>query len=451
MIGLGAIMVRNYVTYLAGALAALVLFPASAYAQEDCVTGGNSAVRSAEVEFSLAASRNDTRSKEERYVRALSKLERNWELDNIPHRSYLLAANAYLGLFDLVGADSMLTTLLQLEPACADQVAQIRFNAWVTQYNSAITFMEGGDEETALERFETANAISRDSRSLAYAGSIYQTRGENVRAAELYEAALEVGGSDDIVRTASINLAGIRKNQGDSEGALQIYTEYSSAHPDDVLGRLNFAIALMDVDRQEEAQQVFEDLLSRDDLNFGQWSQVGIGLYRAQNFAPAAIAFRSALDLAPYNKETLENLANSFYQSERYEELMPLAAELVDRYPFERVNYNLLANAKRELGDGDGALAAIEGRDAMSFEFLGLQFSAVGETTYSIDGQVVNRSGIAGNTRLVSVTFIGENGDELFTEVLELMLPAKSETAAFSLQVESDLEVFGFRYQAPDS
>lgn len=444
-------MVRNYMRYLAGALAAIAVIPASAYAQEDCVTGGNSAVRSAEVEFSLAASRNDTRSREERYVRALSKLERNWELDNIPPRSYLLAANAYLGLFDLAGADSMLTTLLQIQPVCADQVAEIRFGAWVTQFNSAITLMQGGDEETALERFESANVINRDSRSLAYAGSIYQTRGEDDRAAELYEAALEAGGSDDIVRTASINLAGIRKNQGDSEGALRIYAEFSSAHPDDILGRLGFAIELMDADRQEEAQQVFEDLLSRDDLNFGQWSQVGIGLYRAQNFAPAAIAFRSALDLAPYNKETLYNLANSLGQSDQFEELMPLATELVDRYPFERAHYILLINSKRELDDSDGALAVIEGRDAMSFEFLGMQLSAVGETTYLIDGQVLNRSGIAGSTRSVSVTFIGENGDELFTEMLELMLPAESETAAFSLQVESDLEVFGFRYQAPDS
>ena len=445
-------MVRNYMRYLAGALAAIVVIPVSAYAQKDCVTGGNSAIRSAEVEFSLAASRNDTRSKEERYVRALSKLERNWELDNIPPRSYLLAANAYLGLFDLAGADSMLTTLLQIQPVCADQVAEIRFGAWVTQFNSAITLMQGGDEETALERFESANVINRDSRSLAYAGQIYDTRGEDDRAAELYEAALEAGGSDDIVRMASINLAGIRKNQGDSEGALQIYTEYSSAHPDDIVGRLDFALVLMDADRQEEAQQVFEDLLllSRDDLNFRRWSQVGIGLYQAQNFAPAAIAFRNALDLAPYNKETLLNLANSLGLSDQFEELMPLATELVDRYPFERVHYILLINSKRELDDSDGALAVIEGRDAMSFEFLGMQLSAVGET-YLIDGQVLNRSGIAGSTRSVSVTFIGENGDELFTEMLELMLPAESETAAFSLQVESDIEVFGFRYQVPDS
>ena len=49
----------------------------------------------------------------------------------------------------------------------------------------------------------------------------------------------------------------------------------------------------------------------------------------------------------------MENLANTYYQAERYEELLPLAGELVERYPFESVNYNLLANAHRELDDAD--------------------------------------------------------------------------------------------------
>ena len=451
MTGLGGTMVRTYVRYFAGCLTALAVFPMAAYAQDNCVEGGNSAVRSAEVEFALAEGRNDTRSKEERYIRALSKLEPNWELDKIPPRSYLMAAKAYLGLFDLAGADSMLTTLVQVEPVCADQVAQVRFNAWVTQFNAAIAKMQAGVEDTALVFFELANTINRDSRSLAYAGQLYQNLGENEEAAGRYEAALAAGGSDDIVRVASISLAEIRKNAGDMDGAIEIYSAYAAAHPDDILGRLNFAIALMDTDRQDEAQSVFEDLLSRDDLSFGQWSQVGIGLYRAQSFGPAAIAFQKAHDLGPYNKETLENLANSFYQSERYEELMPLAAELVSRYPLERVNYNLLANSKRELGDGDGALAAIVGRDGMSIEFLTIQLSIVGETTYSIDGQVLNRTGTPGSVRSVSVTFVGEEGEELFTEVLELTLPAETETAAFSLQVDSDAAVSGFRYHAPES
>ena len=432
--------------HLAVGAAVLMALPSAAYAQDNCASGGNSSTRSAEVEFGLASSRNDTRSPEERYVRALEKLEPNWELDDPPSYSYLLAAKASLGLFDFVGADSMLTTLVGVEPGCADQVATIRFSSWVTQYNAGITQMQADNQDVALERFETANLINRDARSLAYAGSIYQTRGETEVAATRYEAALEAGGSDDIVRTASINLAGIRKMAGDDVGALAIYSEYAAAYPEDILGRLNFAIALMDSERGEEAQAIFADLLTRDDLSFGQWSQVGIGLYRSQSFEQAAVAFEKAHVLNPQNKETLENLANSHYQVENYESLMPFARQLVEAYPLERVNYNLLANSLRELGDSDATLAVLEARDGMSIEFLSSRFSPVGPTTYSVDGQVMNRGGAVGSTYSVTVTFLDEEGAESLTEALELTLPAEGEIAAFSLQVESETPLVGFRY-----
>lgn len=444
-------MMRHYIRYVTAGLAALVALPGVAYAQEDCVEGGNSATRSAEVEFALAASRDDTRSQEDRYKRALDKLEKNWEMDRIPSRSYLLAANAYLGLRDFAGADSMLTMLVDVESGCAEQVGAIRFNSWVGQYNAGIEQMQVGDEDLALTRFESANLINRDARSLAYAGSIYQRRGDDELAAERYIAALDAGGDDAIVRTASINLAALRKAAGDTEGALAIYSEYSASNPNDILGQLNFAIALMDADRQGEAQAIFEELIGRDDLSFPQWSQVGIGLYRAQNFDPAAVAFSKALELSPYNKETLENLANSYYQSERFEDLRPLARRLTEEYPLERVNYNLLANARRELGDPDAALAAIQGRDGMSFEFLGARMSPISETTYSIEGQVMNRNGTPGSTHSITVTFLDETGAELFAEPLELTLPAEQEIAAFALQVESEVLIAGFRYEAPGS
>lgn len=432
--------------YLAIGAAALVALPTAAYAQEDCVTGSNSSIRSAEVEFGLASDRNDTRSTEERYRRALEKLERNWELDDPPARSYLLAAHAYLGLFDFVGADSMLNTLLTVEPSCADQIGAIRFSSWVTQFNAGIEQMQAGDEDLALERFQTANLINRDARSLAYAGSILQTRGENDEAALLYEAALAAGGDELTVRTASINLAGIRKMAGDDAGALEIYEEYATSNPEDILGRLNFAIALLDTERGDEAQPIFVELLDRDDLSFGQWSQVGIGLYRAQNFEQAAVAFAKAHELNPSNKETLENLANSHYQVDNYESLVPYARLLVESYPLERVNFNLLANSLRELGDPDAALAVLEGRDGMSVEFLSSRFSPVGPTTYTVDGQMMNRTGAAGGSYTVAVTFLGEEGADAMTEMLELTLPAEGEIAAFSLQVESEAPLVGFRY-----
>lgn len=434
-------------------LAGLVAVPSVAIAQEgdECASEGNRNTRSAEVEFSLAQSRDDTRSPEYRYQQALEKLEPNWEMDEPPARTYLLAASAYLQLRDLAGADSMLTKLTERVPACEEYAGQLRYNAWVTQYNAAIEKMRQGDEAGALEGFESANSINRDARSLAYAGSIHQQQGNNERAAEMYEMALEAGGQDEIVRTASINLAAIRQQEGNPEAALQIYEDYSSANPDDVLGRLNFAIALMDAERQDEAEAIFSELISRDDLTFSQWSQVGIGLYRAQNFEQAAQAFERAYEQNPYNKETLENLANSHYQANRYEELIPLAEEMVERYPLERTGYNLLIEAHRELGDTEAALAAVNRRDEMAVEILRSQLTPMSETTYSIDGQAMNRTAEAGASLSLPVTLIDESGADILTETLELTAPAEGEAAAFSVQVETDAPVAGFRYEAPAS
>jgi len=445
-------MKTDSLKYAAAGLTALLVLPTGALAQEgDCVSEGNRNTRSAEVEFSLAASRTDTRPQEERYQRALEKLEENWSLPEVPARSYLLAANAYLELRDLVGADSMLTTLVEVAPQCEEQAQRMRFNAWVDHFNAGIEALRQGDSPTALERFETANVINRDARSLAYAGQIHQQSGDEAKATELYEMALEAGGDDAIVRTASINLASLKQQTGDVEGALEIYEEYSSANPDDVLGRLNFAIALMNAEREDEAQAIFSELMSRDDLTFNQWSQVGIGLYRAQNFARAAEAFERAYELNPHNKETLENLANAHYQAERYEELLPLAEELVERYPLERVPFNLVANAHRELGSSDRALELLERRDAMPVEILRSQLTPMEGNVYSIDGEAMARTAEAGTTLTIPVTLVDEDGADVMTESLELTVPTEGEVAAFSLQLETEAQIAGFRYGVPAS
>ena len=194
---------------------------------------------------------------------------------------------------------------------------------------------------------------------------------------------------------------------------------------------LNYAVALMDSGDQEAAEQMFGDLLTRDDLSFRQWSQVGIGLYRAQDFAQAAQAFERAHDMNPLNKETMENLANTYYQSERYQALIPLAGELVDRYPLESVNYNLLANAHRELEDPEAALSVLERRDGLEFEFLRSQLATVSEGVYKVEGQVMNKNGAAGAEITVPVELLGEDGQVLMTDDLLITLRPREKRPRF--------------------
>jgi tetratricopeptide (TPR) repeat protein len=447
---LEVIMLRNWLRFgvAAGSIAAFGL-PAHLLAQE-CGEGGNQHTRGADVELSYAARRDDPQTKEARYARALEKLEPALNDDDPRPRAYLLAGQAYLGLRDYVGADSMLVKLVTAEPACTDLVNEARFAAWVPLYNRGINALRADDREEALNAFLQANVIYSDSRSLTNAANIYQRQGDNTLALELYEQAVALGGDADMVRAASINQAELLRGEGRDEEALAIYSEYAAAHPEDVLGLLNYAIALMDAGEEEPAQQLFADLLMRDDLSFRQWSQVGIGLYRARDFERAAEAFERAHELNPLNKETLENLANTYYQAERYAELLPLAGELVDRYPFESVYYNLLANSHRELEDPDAALAVLERRDGLEFEFLRSQL-AVAEGVYSVAGQVMNKTAAQGSEITVPIQLLDENGQVLVSEDLLLALPAEGEASSFLVEFESEEPVSGFRYSQDDS
>lgn len=443
-------MMRNHFRYVGVVLVASFLAPlaapSAAVAQEDCVEGGDAHTRGAELELTWASRKDDPQTKPERYNRALDKLAESYADPPVEARTHLLAARAYLGLRDYAGADSSLTMLVEDAPQCSDQALEMRFNAWVPLYNSGIEKLAAGDEDGALAQFEQANLIYVDSRSMNNIASIYQSRGETSKAITMYEKALESGGEEEMIRVASINLAELMRSEGRDAEALQIYSDYSTNHPDDILGQLNYAIALLDAGSDEAAQQIFESMLGRDDLSFLQWSQVGIGLYRAQNFDEAALAFRKAHELQPLNKETMENLANSYYQAERYDELEPLADSLVQRYPYEKVNYNLLANARTEAGNEDAALAVLEAREGLTFEFLRAQLGPAGEGTYSLDGTVMNKSGAGGAEVTIPVHFLTEGGEVVVTEPLTLTLPATGETAGFQVQVQSDTPILGFRY-----
>lgn len=251
-----------------------------------------------------------------------------------------------------------------------------------------------------------------------------------------------------MVRVASINLAELLRSQGRAEEALTIYADYSKKNPADVLGTLNYAIALIDAGHGDEAGQVFMELLGRDDLTFDQWSEVGIGLYRAQNFAEASTAFQRAHEMRPLSKEILINLANTRYQQKDYERTIALADTLVHLYPYEIVNYNLLAASYRELARNDDALAVLRRRDALRFEFLQSQLASKGENKWVVQGQLMNRTVAVGSEITIPLELVGEDGSVLAGDSLHLEMPPEGEVTAFEVQLEASDPVAGFRYEA---
>ena len=427
------------------AASALAFQPVAAFAQK-CADDGSPDTRGADVEYSWAQRNDDPQSKPERYNRMLEKLVPAFEEDPPLSRAYLLAATAYFGLRDYAAADTMLDRLVVMDAACGEISEQMRFDAWVNLYNRAITKVTEGSEDEALEAFNMANVIYEDARSLNNSASIYQSREEYDPAIELYRRAIVAGGEADMIRVASINLAELLRMRGETEEALRIYEEYAGAHPDDVLGTLNYAIALMDDGDVEGAQGIFADLMQRDDLSFRQWTQVGIGLYRADNYDAAREAFSKAHTMHPWNKEVLVNLANAEYYGEKFDVLAFRADTLISRYPYEVVNYNLQANAYRELDRSDEALAVLERRDALPFEIISSQLVPQGDNAYMVEIQALNRTLPPGSEVSIPLVLHGETGQALKVDRLVFTMPEQSEGASFQVQLESEDPVAGFSY-----
>ncbi len=424
--------------------------PAGLHAQE-CNPPGNRYTRSAEIELDKAISADDPRTPEERYQRTLEILQEAFDEGDAPPAAYLFAAQAKLGLREYVAADSLMDIVDQLVPECASVTADARYRAWAQMYNLGIQQFNAGNVDEALASFEKSNLVYEDARSYNNVASIYQNKGEFEKAIAAYEKAYSLAEDEEQKRAAAINRAELLKALGRTEEALALYEEYSRDHPDDLLGRLNYAIALGDAGQVEEASAMFQEFLERDDLTFTQWSEVGIGLYRSALYEQAAVAFGRAHAERPYNKETLENLANSLALADSYEALLPLADTLVSRHPLETSYLRLLANSYVELGQNDKALEVLERRESLTFELLNVTLIAEGEGSYRIQGDVMARTAPVDSEVTLEFDFLDENGQVLFSEPLQLIIPPEGETSAFELGVSSETELAGFAYRAVET
>jgi len=431
---------------LAASALALTLVPATLIAQE-CDPSGNRYTRSAEIELQKAQDAGDPRGPKVRYNRMLNILQEDMDEGDAPSKVYLLAAQAYLGLYEFVKADSLLDIFDGMEPGCREFTADARYRSWVAVYNEAIQLYNAGNVDEALAKFEEANLVQEDARSWNFVAAIHQERAEFDEAIVAYEKMYALAEDEEQKRAAAINRAELYKAQGKTEEALAIYEEYSSAYPDDLLGRLNYAIALGDAGQVDQASAMFEEFLSRDDLSFAQWSEVGIGLYRTNAYADAANAFSKAHVLRPYNKETLENLANSLAQAEQYDAVMPIADTLVARYPLETVYLRLLANSYVESGANDEALKVLEAREALPFELLNVSLYPEGEGTYRVEGDVMARTAETDSEQALEVDFLDENGQVVFSDQITLVMPPEGEVTKFELRGSAETPVAGFAYR----
>lgn len=439
----------------------------------------------------LKTARENPRPEESRrlYEKALEVSLEGMAQDPDNSQHYMRGGEALVGLSDFVGADSLLDRAEAMEPACQQEIRQVRERAWGNAFNAGVGFLRSGDENQALIQFEKANAIFQGRpEALLQLGVTYSRRADrarleaaaadsataarlNTRADSLVEAALAayrtaaaVAQKPEHQEIASFNLAQILALNDRFEEAVEAYTKYLEQRPDNVVAQTNRAIMLtrwaekLDAEeapeskaRAEElrkrAQEAYKELLARAALNPDDAFQVGAGLLRLRDLTGAAQAFRRVLNVRPYDHEALLNLANAFYLAEKGDSLLPVAQELVTRYPNNSNYLAFLAWSYRETGAPQKALEVIERREQLPFEVddLDLAFHEQ-DNSFTLSGRIRNLKLNPGAPVAVRFEFLDEKGQIVATQEISQPAPEQGATTDFEIRFQAAGSVAGFRY-----
>lgn len=400
--------------------------------------------------------------------------------DNAQH--YARAGQGYIGLGDLVGADSMLTKAEQLAPACKDEIEQIRYNAWAGAFNTGISHLRSSDIEKALTQFELASVIYQGQpEALLQLGSLYAHKAQDLQLADgaaakaqadslyekaiaSYEKAVAVAEQPDHKEIAAFNLAQLLATHERYEEAVEAYRAYLEGNPDHVVAQTNLGIMLLSLadhlesqDAPEakaraeaartEAKELYSELSNRPDLTLDDLRQVGGGLLTLGDYAAAARTYRFVLEERPYDYDALLRLANSFYLADQADSLLSVAQTLVERYPNQANTMAFLAHAHRELGDTKAALRVLEAREALKIEVVDLDARFDAQTNaLTVSGRIQNRALTPGTPVRLRLELLDHEGQIVATEEISKPARATESSVDFEATFETSEQIAGFRY-----
>lgn len=263
----------------------------------------------------------------------------------------------------VVFADSSFDEVEKQKPNCRTLVTQWRGQqGWFRNIQAAfaaIGAQDGAKAEAAARRSMILNTRS------AYApyviGAVSQQRmGEATGAdkAQLADSAvkyfgLAVGeaGNDttfaDIRRRSLLDIGRIRIDQfetaavGDFKGAcatsapraaqaLDAYLAENATQPDAFAARSNLASMYLQCGDTAKVEAVYEAVV-KNPAQFGdiEATQGGVTMTRINRNAKAAALFEAALQVNPYQRDALNNLAATYYNSQKFPEMMPIVGRLV--------------------------------------------------------------------------------------------------------------------------
>ena len=376
--------------------------------------------------------------------------------------AYLLVGQAYLGMDDMVAADSMLQKATDIYPPYAAEGEAYRENSWVDYYNGALGQLNSGDLDGAIESFENAHTIFKGRpEAMLQLGAAYSQKGDFETSAAYFQQVLDLVEGTDYALADSMRVAGwdeyeiqaarflgqVLTQAENYDEAAAAYTSFLETHPGDVTIMAQLAMVTMAAGDTASAERMYNDLLNMPNITARELYDVGVGLFQSEAYLASAQAFEKVIAVAPNHRDALFNLVTALYQAEQWDRVIELGESLRELDPHNPLAFQYSAFAYAQSGDSDTGVALQETGQNLPFTIDNTRLQPFSSGGASLSGQVTNNTLAEGTPVSLRINFIGLQGGTVGSVEVTVVAGAAGMAEVFQAELDSETEVIGFFYE----
>ena len=404
----------------------------------------------------------DAAEKEAYYRMALQNAEA--EIAENPNNplGYRLAALASLGLSQYPEAGAFFDKANELYPLYELQDQPLRQSTWIDLYNQASPLIGAGDYEGAVAIFEDAHAIFKERPEIMITvAQLYGSLGDYKRSLDFMEQVDGFMASETAAVADSATMAGWQEQasvlpllraqvlaaDAQYDAAADAYRVLMVTEPDNPNHLRGLAQVLMEGEREEEALEVYVDLLEQPGLDGETIFAIGVGFYNADDYVNAAAAFGKAAELNRTDRDAVEMWARSLNLDSAYSAIPAVAERWAELDPYNQNSWIMLAQAANRAEDVEGTQEAMNAASALEVSLDGFQMQRFPRGGARVSGSVTNKVLEEGTTVNVVFTFYGDGDVPLGTVAASVNVGAADMSEFIDAQFDSAEMVWGYTYE----
>ncbi|NNF12805.1 MAG: tetratricopeptide repeat protein [Gemmatimonadetes bacterium] len=373
-----------------------------------------------------------------------------------------LAGLAALGLDDYEAAGNHFDRAIELRPVYEFQLVETRENAWIDLYQEATPHVQSGDYESAVPFFENADAIYQGRpEAMLTLGQIYAQLRRHDESIENIDAALDFresemysvvdsttrAGWDEQLADLPLLKAQVLADAGRWEEAVVLYEDLSAQNPSDVELKRGLAAILMELERQDEAFAIYDEMMNMPGLSPSALFSIGVGFYQGSEYELAAQAFSRAAEVSVNDRDALEMWARSLQLGEMFTEVPAVADRWIELDPNSQNAWLILAQSANQSGDQETTQEAVQAVEALEVSVQDLQMTRIANGGASITGSLINKTLDSGASVTMRFTFYDNSGSPIGTVTESITVGEVDMAEVFQLQFDSAEQVGGYGYQ----